>query len=93
MQKFSEIPYVRPDLAAYREALPAYVEQIRNAASWPELKALWLAQSDKRLEVMTARSIASIRNTVDTTDPFYEGEMRYFNTEMPAISLDRKSVV
>ena len=33
MQKFSEIPYVRPDLTAYREALPAYVEQIRNAAS------------------------------------------------------------
>ena len=90
MQKFSEIPYVRPDLTAYREALPAYVEQIRNAASWPELKALWLAQSDKRLEVMTARSIASIRNTVDTTDPFYEAEMRYFNTEMPAISLLEK---
>lgn len=90
MQKFSEIPYVRPDLTAYREALPAYVEQIRNAASWPELKALWLAQSDKRLEVMTARSIASIRNTVDTTDPYYEAEMRYFNTEMPAISLLEK---
>ena len=90
MQKFSEIPYVRPDLTAYREALPAYVEQIRNAASWPELKALWLAQSDKRLAVMTARSIASIRNTVDTTDPYYEAEMRYFNTEMPAISLLEK---
>lgn len=90
MQKFSEIPYVRPDLTAYREALPAYVEQIRNAASWPELKALWLAQSDKRMEVMTARSIASIRNTVDTTDPYYEAEMRYFNTEMPAISLLEK---
>ena len=90
MQKFSEIPYVRPDLTAYREALPAYVEQIRNAASWPELKALWLAQSDKRLKVMTARSIASIRNTVDTTDPYYEAEMRYFNTEMPAISLLEK---
>lgn len=90
MQKFSEIPYVRPDLTAYREALPAYVEQIRNAASWPELKALWLAQSDKRLQVMTARSIASIRNTVDTTDPYYEAEMRYFNTEMPAISLLEK---
>lgn len=90
MQKFSEIPYVRPDLTAYREALPAYVEQIRNAASWLELKALWLAQSDKRMEVMTARSIASIRNTVDTTDPYYEAEMRYFNTEMPAISLLEK---
>ena len=90
MQKFSEIPYVRPDLTAYREALPAYVEQIRSAASWPELKALWLAQSDKRMEVMTARSIASIRNTVDTTDPYYEAEMRYFNTEMPAISLLEK---
>ena len=90
MQKFSEIPYVRPDLTAYREALPAYVEQIRNAASWPELKALWLAQSDKRLQIMTARSIASIRNTVDTTDPYYEAEMRYFNTEMPAISLLEK---
>lgn len=90
MQKFSELPYVRPDLAAFKAELPAYVESIRNASSWDELKTRWLAQSDKKLEIMTMRSIASIRNTVDTTDPYYEAEMRYFNTELPAISLLEK---
>lgn len=90
MEKFANIPYVRPDLAAYKAELPAYVENIRNAESWDDLKARWLKQNEKKAEVMTMRSIASIRNTVDTTDPYYEAEMRYFNTEMPAINLLEK---
>ena len=43
MQRFSEIQYVRPDLAAYREELLAHVEKVKNAKSWEELKAEWLA--------------------------------------------------
>lgn len=90
MEKFANIPYVRPDLEAYKAALPAYVESIRNATSWEDLKSKWLEQSAKKMEVMTMRSIASIRNTVNTLDPYYEAEMRYFNTNMPEINLIEK---
>lgn len=90
MEKFANIPYVRPDLEAYKAALPAYVESIRNATSWEDLKAKWLEQSAKKLEIMTMRSIASIRNTVNTLDPYYEAEMRYFHTNMPEINLIEK---
>lgn len=87
MQRFSEIQYVRPDLAAYREELLAHVEKVKNAKSWEELKAEWLAHSVKSMEIMTMRSVASIRNTVDTTDAFYDGEMRYFHAELPSLML------
>ena len=87
MQRFSEIQYVRPDLAAYREELLAHVEKVKNEKSWEELKAEWLAHSAKSMEIMTMRSVASIRNTVDTTDAFYDGEMRYFHAELPSLML------
>lgn len=90
MQKFSEIQYVRPDLAAYEQAARQHVENVQNAGSWEELKSAWLSHAEVRKQVMTMRSIASIRNSVDTTDAFYDAEITYFNRTMPAISLIEK---
>ncbi|MBQ2434449.1 MAG: M3 family oligoendopeptidase [Clostridia bacterium] len=87
MQKFSMIPYVRPDLSAYKEEVKAHVLKVRNAKNYEELRKEWISHSEKTMEVMTMRSVASIRNTVDTTDAFYDAEIRYFNAEFPAISL------
>ncbi len=87
MQKFSSIPYVRPDLAAYKKEVEAHVQKVKNAESYEALRAEWLSHSEKTMEIMTMRSIASIRNTVDTTDASYDAEIRYFNSEFPAISL------
>ena len=36
-------------------------------------------------ELSTAESIASIRNTMDTTDAFYDAEVAYFNENLPAL--------
>ena len=87
MQKFSSLPYVRPDLAAYKKEAEAHVEKVRNAESYEALRKEWISHSERTMEIMTMRSIASIRNTVDTTDAFYDQEIRYFNSEFPAISL------
>ena len=87
MQKFSEIKYARPDIAAYKRALEEYAEKLKNAESWDAFKALWLEKTELAKEIMTMRSVASIRNTVNTADAFYDGEMRYFNAKMPAASL------
>ena len=36
MQKFSDILYVRPDLAAYKNDVIAHVEKVKNAKSYEE---------------------------------------------------------
>ena len=90
MTKFSEMPYQRPDLAAYQTELTAHIQRVKDAKTWDALRAEWLGQDQKRRELMTVRNIAHIRNTVDTTDSFYEAEIKYFNTNMPAISLREK---
>lgn len=87
MQKFSTLPYTRPDLAAYKDKVVRHVEKVKNAKSYEELRSEWISHAEKTMDVMTMRSIASIRNTVDTTDTFYDAEIRYFNSEFPAISL------
>ena len=38
MQKFSSLPYVRPDLAAYKKEAEAHVEKVRNAESYEALE-------------------------------------------------------
>lgn len=87
MQRFSEIQYARPDIAAYKRSLEEYAEKLKSAESWEAFKSLWLEKTELSKEIATMRNIASIRNTVNTADPFYDGEMRYFNSEMPAASL------
>ena len=90
MQKFADIVYTRPDLESYKQKAVAHVEAIKNAKTWEEMKQEWLSHSEVRKEVMTMRSIASIRNSVNTLDPFYDEEISYFNRTMPAISLIEK---
>lgn len=87
MEKFSEIVYRRPDLSAYQEEQRAHIRRIEAAGSWEELRAEWLAQDKKARRLYTAYNIAFIRNTIDTQDPFYEEEVRYFNSQLPAITL------
>ena len=87
MKKFSEIEYVRPDLSAYREEAKAHIENIKNAESYEELKNEMLRYDELQKQVMTMRSVASIRNTVNTMDAFYDAEIRYFNSELPSIML------
>ena len=87
MKKFAEMEYKRPDLAAYAAELEAHVEKVKNAATWEELKQEWLRASERSSEVMTMQTIASIRSTIDTTDEFYDAEMRYFNAELPKLRI------
>ncbi len=92
MEKFSQMSYTRPDLAAYEAELKVLIQKIKDAKSWEELRAQWLEMDKNRRGLSTMMSIAHVRNTVDTTDEFYEGEMRYFNENMPGINLVMKDV-
>lgn len=79
--------YVRPDAAALKLYLKQTAKQMREAESYEEMRTAYL-EGQKRLDNwQTMETIASIRNTADTTDPFYEEEIRFLNEENPQVLL------
>ena len=87
MQKFSELVYTRPDMAAIAESIRAYTAALTNAKSFEETRDLFLAHSAEMSEFYTMYTIASVRNTVDTRDAFYEAEIEYLDGESPKLDL------
>ena len=87
MRKFSEIPYTRPDVAALADAIRAYTAAIPRAGSFEEARTLLLEHNRTMGEYYTMYTIASIRNTVDTRDAFYEAEIEFLDSEDPKLSL------
>jgi len=87
MEKFSQLTYCRPDFEQVAQGIRDYTQALENATSLQETRTLLMEHKATIEEVMTQRSIASIRNTVDTRDPFYEEEMACFNSHLPKLNL------
>ena len=83
--KFEKLEYVRPDLAKFKETLSDLTNQLSNASSYEEAKKVFLLEDEKMQELESTFTIAFVRNTLDTTDEFYEGEVAYFKDEMPTV--------
>ncbi len=83
--KFDKLEYVRPDLAKFKETLSDLTNQLSNASSYEEAKKVFLLEDEKMQELVSTFTIAFVRNTLDTTDEFYEAEIAYFNDEMPTV--------
>ena len=81
MEKFSQLEYARPNMEAARAAFQAALDRFEAAATYEEARAAYLECDGATLDADTLRSIAHIRNTLDTTDEFYDKEMEYFNEE------------
>ncbi len=87
MQKFSELVYTRPDIASVADSIRAYNTALAEAKSFEETRDLFLSHSAKMSEFFTMYTIASIRNSVDTRDAFYEAEIEYLDSEAPKLDL------
>lgn len=83
MQKFSELPYTRPDIAAAVEEYKRYSEAFKAAKTFEEAKKVFLDAEKLDTHLSTIASLCSIRNTMNTTDEFYETEMAYLNENLP----------
>lgn len=83
--KFSEFPYQRPDIPALKAQLLAIAERIRGAKSAQE--QIDAFEESIRLDEMnnTLGSIAYVRNTINTNDPFYEAEREYLDEIGPEL--------
>ncbi|MCK5762274.1 MAG: M3 family oligoendopeptidase [Candidatus Izimaplasma sp.] len=81
--KFEEFKYERPDLEDYKKRSNKLLELLATGKTLEvELGAInniFKLQD----EMSTLFNLVSIRNSVDTTDEFYEKEQDYFNEIMP----------
>lgn len=84
--KFSEIPYKRPDVEHLKKELTALTETIASAATAEEQIAAFDRATALETDYVTLSSIAYVRNTINTADPFYDAEREYFDEIGPELS-------
>jgi M3 family oligoendopeptidase len=81
--KFADMKYVRPDIKAYEEKFNALFEKFEKADKFEEQDQLMNEINILRNQIETMATLVSIRNSVDTTDKFYEDEQAYIDESMP----------
>ncbi len=88
--KFSEIKYARPDLKSAEQAVYDFIENLEKAETYAEARRLFIGYDKSTEDVSAMYTVASIRNTIDTRDKFYEDEMNFFYEELPKFELVAK---
>ena len=83
--KFSEMPYRRPDPEEMKKGFQAYTEQLKNAKSYEEAKAVFLAYEDWYKADDTTATLAYVRQSIDTRDEFYNGEKEFWDEIGPEL--------
>lgn len=84
--KFSEMPYQRPDLEQIKSQLSDFASDLAHAANYAAAKDIFLKKDVLDKHIGTLASLASIRHTIDTRDPFYDEEITFWNGAHPQIA-------
>ena len=82
MIKFSEMQYERPDIEALKTAIEDATRRVEQAKSYEDVKKAYFDLQDKRTHTFNLYTIAHVRNTINTADAFYDGEMRWLREQM-----------
>lgn len=80
---FTEFPYQRPDIDAIKTRFESALKAFKTASSAHEQRAAMDAIHHIRFEIDTASTLASIRHSLNTKDPFYDGEQAFFDEQGP----------
>lgn len=83
--KFTEMKYERPDFDALKEAIKEYTKKFSEAKDYAEAKAVFLEKEEREKHINSQFTIASIRNSIDTRDEFYDAEMKVWYAVIPEI--------
>ena len=83
--KFSQMPYARPDLAAFRSLTEKTVARLKEAGSAHEQIEAYRAYEKASNTIETMAAIITIRHTIDAKDSFYAGEQDWLDESMPQI--------
>ena len=86
MVKFSEMEYKRPDMGEMKAALEDAAKRMTGAGSYQEARSICFDIQRKNNTAETFFSIAHVRNTMDTTDEFYDGEVRWLREQFARLT-------
>ncbi|MBR2672894.1 MAG: M3 family oligoendopeptidase [Oscillospiraceae bacterium] len=87
MTIFRELPYERPDVKKIKKEITRYLRLFNDARTFEDADTAFLGLMDMLESCFTLSTIASIRNTMNTKDEFYDGEVRFFNKETAKLML------
>ena len=83
--KFSEMPYERPDLAAVKQQFADLLAELQAAPDYAAAREVFLREQTLSKHIDTLANLASVRNTIDTRDKFYDEEMNFWNEALPQL--------
>ena len=77
MIRFSEIAYRRPDMDGLKATVEEATRKVLVAKSYAEVRDAYFAVQENELDADTMWVVCHVRNTIDTTDAFYDSEMKW----------------
>ena len=83
MQKFPELPYLRPDFTEFSTHFKELVADFEKATSAQVQSEIINRINEQRNNIETMMSVASIRHSIDTQDAFYEAEKDHIDNIGP----------
>jgi len=83
--KFSEMKYERPDMEKTKAELAELTGELTAAKSYAEAKAAFLKEDELSRHISTMYNLAYVRHSIDTRDPFYDAESKFFNAKLPEL--------
>ncbi len=83
--KFSEMNYTRPDLQKLETEFNTLLGKFDGATTSEEQQNVLAEINELKKEFQTFSSLASVRNSIDTTNAFYEAEQDFFDINEPTI--------
>ena len=83
MERFADIKYERPDLAAFKKEYLALIKKLKGAGSYEEADEAVVEMEKLMNRVFTSYVVAMIRHNMNMKDEFYDGENSFFEREIP----------
>ena len=81
--KFSEMKYERPDFDSFKSKAEGIISAFSRAESFEQADTEFLRWDKLSGHVETMMGLAYTRNSLNTTDDFYENEVGYINETSP----------
>ena len=91
MVSFQDMPYVRPDMETLKARYSETIAKLKNAGSYEEARSAFFALQTAEEDAGTMESLCSVRNTIDTTDAFYENEVKWLREQNASLIPLRKA--
>lgn len=90
MEKFCDMQYERPDGEALIRDIREAANGLKDSNVYETARSIFWKVQEKATHFETMSSLAYVRNTMDTTDEFYEKEMEYLFGMQPKIDVEMK---